>query len=33
MFPTDTLIAYISVALLVAISPDPDSILVISRGL
>ena len=33
MFPTDTLIAYIAAALLVVISPGPDNILAISRGL
>ena len=33
MFPTDTLLAYVAACLLVVVSPGPDNILAISRGL
>ena len=33
MFPTDTLLAYVSACLLVVISPGPDNLLAVSRGL
>ncbi len=33
MFPTDILIAYLAAVLLVVVSPEPDNILAISRGL
>jgi threonine/homoserine/homoserine lactone efflux protein len=33
MFPIDTLLAYVAACIVVVVSPDPDNILAISRGL